>query len=164
MKKSFSNILNIVLIAVIFIMVASSVSNGASYSEAGSATDPLVTLSYVEERIALLNANFEERIKNLENNKSSIQASSMMAYEVVEVHAGQTINLEANTHFILRAGEATAIAGVGGGLSDLTIGVDLKTGDVLTKNHLLLIPKSDGRGVNMSTYGWVMISGEYSIQ
>ena len=162
MKKSFSNILNVVLIGVIVLMASSSSSEGASYYDAGSATDPIVTQSYVEERISALNASIDARLKVLEENPSS--TGGMVAYEVVEVQAGQIIHLEANTQFILRAGEATAIAGVGGGLSDLTTGLDLKTGDALSKNHLLLIPKSDGRGVKMGTYGWIMVSGEYSIK
>lgn len=163
MKKSFSNILNVMLIAVIIIMAGSSVSNGVSYSDAGTSTDPLVTLSYVEERLALLSTSFDARIRALENNEVTPTASGV-SYEVVKVETGQIVSLEANTHFILRSGEATAIAGAGGGLSDLTTGIDLKTGDELTKNHLLLIPQSDGRGVQMNFEGYVMISGKYSIK
>ncbi len=162
MKKSFSNILNVALVGVVVIMGSSMHANGASYVDAGTSTDPLVTQGYVEQRLEALSANFEEQISQIKAGAGSTGA--MVSFEVEEVQAGQIISLEANTQFILRAGDALAIGGVGGGLSDLTTGIDLKTDDPLEKNHLLLIPKSDGRAVKMLTHGWVMISGGYSIK
>lgn len=162
MKKSFSNTLNIVLVGIIIIMAGSTTASGASYSDAGSSTDPLVTLSYVEERIESLNSSLDARLKALESNSGS--GGEAVSYKVVKVNEGQIISLEANAQFVLRTGMATAIAGQGGGLSDLTTGINLSTGDSVALNHLLLIPQSDGRGVEMNSNGYVMISGGYSIK
>lgn len=156
MKKSLSSSINLVLIIIIMLLLSGMISSGNTY-DGGTATDPIVTQSYVESRIAALNASFDEKLKD-------INASASLAFDIYEIQAGQTVHLNGNTLFILRSGEATAIAGVGGGLSDLTQGVDLATGVNITKNHLLLVPKSDGRGVTMKTKCWVMISGDYSIE
>lgn len=160
MKISFSKILNITLIGIIVVMVSSSYVEGTT---AGTATDPLVTLNYVEDRLMSLNARIDERFEALESKEGS-SSNGLLAYEVLDVKIGTVINLEENTQVILRAGEAIAIAGVGGGLSDLTVGQDLKTGEYLTKNHLLLIPRTDGRGIKMITDGFVMVSGGYTIE
>lgn len=158
MSKSFSLRINLVLVIIIIVLLGSGAAS-ANYNP-GSSTDPLVTQSYVENRIAALNASIDERLNNLETQSGGDSVN----FIVLEVKKGQIVHLEENSLFILRAGEATGIAGQGGGLSDLTTGLDISTGQKIELNHLLLIPKSDGRGVKMDYDGWVMISGGYSIQ
>lgn len=157
MSKSFSLTINLVLVIIIILLLGAGVANGAN---PGSSTDPLVTQSYVENRIKALNASIDEKLSSFEGGSSE----SGMNFKVLEVKKGQIIHLEENSLFILRAGVASGIAGQGGGLSDLTTGLDISTGQTIELNHLLLIPKSDGRGVKMDYDGWVMISGGYSIQ
>lgn len=159
MKNRRSINMNLVLIVIIMILIT---MNFAAGSNPGTATDPIVTQSYVEGRLNALNESIDERLQALENGSSDSGAS--LFFEVFSLEAGQTLYLEANTQVILRSGEATAIAGQGGGLSDLTEGYDLATGQNITKNHLLLIPRSDGRGLLMQTFGWVMVSGDYRIE
>lgn len=161
MKKSHSNILNVVLVGIIVLLVSTKPAIGAG-AEPGSSSDPLVPVSYVEGRLTAFYQEIDDRLRVLENQEATSGAN--LEYKVVEVFKGQIISLEKNTLFILRSGEAVAIGGTGGGLSDLTTGIDLKTNDVLELNHNLLIPQSDGRGVKMLTYGYVMISGKYSIK
>ncbi|MBN2795958.1 MAG: hypothetical protein JXR88_11170 [Clostridia bacterium] len=159
MKNRRSVSLNLILIIIILILLT---SNFAAGSNPGTATDPIVTQSYVEGRLAALNKSIDERLKALESNSSGSGAS--LQFQVFSLEAGQILHLNGNTQFILRSGEATAIGGQGGGLSDLTTGIDLGTGENITKNHLLLVPKTDGRGVTMKTFGWVMVSGDYSVE
>jgi len=157
MRKSFSLSINLVLVIIIILLLGSTFASG---NNPGSSTDPVVTASYVEKRISELSASVDERLANLNTETNN----SQLSFEVIQVNKDQIINLEENSLFILRAGTATAIAGVGGGLSDLTTGYDIQTGGNIDLNHLLLTPKSDGRGVLMTYDGWVMISGGYSIQ
>lgn len=84
--------------------------------------------------------------------------------EIVELTAGQTLICEAGAEVILRAGEGTAIISEAGGLSDVTGGIDLKQGEIIPKNHLLIIPRSDGRGVYVDNYAIFMIRGAYTIE
>jgi len=158
MKKSFSLSINLVLIIVIILLLGSGTAIGAN--NAGSSSDPIVTQSYVEGRISALNASIDERLAELESQPSG----DSVAFKVLEAKKGQIIHLEENSLFILRSGEAVAIAGEGGGISDLTTGYDVGTDSPIELNHLLLTPKSDGRGVKMTYDGWVMISGGYSIE
>lgn len=159
MRKSFSLSINLALVIVIILLLGTGAVSGVNY-DPGSTSDPLVTQSYVEGRINALNASIDERLAALESQPSG----DSVAFKVLEVKEGQIIHLEENSLFILRAGEALAIAGQGGGLSDLTTGYDVSTDQPVELNHLLLTPKTDGRGVKMTYNGWVMISGGYSIE
>lgn len=157
MGKRFSFSINLVLVIIIILLLGSTFASG---NNPGSASDPVVTASYVEKRISELSASVDDRLANVSNETQD----SKLSFQVIQVSQGQIISLEENSLFILRAGTATAIAGTGGGLSNLTTGFDIQTGGTIDLNHLLLTPKSDGRGVLMTYDGWIMISGGYSIQ
>lgn len=158
MKNRISVSINLVLLIIILVLLSSGFAAGAN---PGTATDPIVTQSYVENRLSSLNQEINARLSAIENTTGA--SGGLLKYEVLSLDAGQIIHLGANTQFILRSGKATAIAGTGGGLSDLTVGNDLKTGESLTLNHLLLVPQSDGRGVQITASAWMMVSGQYSI-
>ena len=113
---------------------------------AGSAADPVVTKSYVDELFATVN-----------------QGGSTI-FQVVEVPAGSKLIGGAGTEMILRGGKATAIDNGVDGISDLTAGKDLKSSTAVISNHLLLVPKDDGRGISCSVQSWVMVKGEYTIE
>ncbi len=149
----------------------------AALGDAGSDSDPLVTKSYVEKRLAEMDSKVSEasvqqidlKIASL---KSDLQAQikaggtsgsgTVSDFSLVQVKAGDTLTFGENAQFILRAGLATAIAGQGGGLSDLTSGKDLKSGVDISTNHLILVPKNDGRGVKVNYESWFMIKGTYT--
>lgn len=103
----------------------------------GSEQDPLVTRSYVDGKFTMA---------------------------VVEIPAGKQLLGSAGTEIILRSGSATAIDTKSGGLSDVTAGKDLKMGDAAPANHLLIVPRDDGRGIKAVTPLFVMVRGSYKIQ
>ena len=103
----------------------------------GSEQDPLVSRSYVDAKMKMV---------------------------VVEVPAGKRLIGGAGTEIIVRAGSATAIDTPQGGLSDVTEAKDLKSGDAAPANHLLIVPRDDGRGIAAVTSLFVMVRGSYSIQ
>ena len=88
----------------------------------------------------------------------------MPKFVVVKVDAGKSLIGSASAEIILRSGTATAIAGASGGVSDLTGGTDLSTGTDVSKNHLLIIPADDGRGIRCTTTCYVMVKGDYKLQ
>jgi len=102
----------------------------------GTETDPLVSKSYVD-----LYARW--RIVNLE--------------------PGQRLIAQAGAEIILRAGKACVIASPAGGLADVTAGRDVGQG-TLVANHLLVVPRSDGRGVEALTRTVLMARGAFTIQ
>jgi hypothetical protein len=142
MKKILAGLA--VMISVFALTVAVSAASGTP----GSESDPVVTKSYVDSQIAQL--------------KSS--GVSTDSYKAVQLTAGQKLIGGEGTEVILRSGEATAIDNGANGVSDVTGASDLMTGQTIALNHLLLIPRSDGRGLHAITEAWVMVRGSYSIQ
>ena len=103
----------------------------------GSPGDPLITRSYLEQYVTL---------------------------NVVELGAGQRLIAEAGTEIVLRSGRATAIDGPKGGLSNVTAGRDLRMGEEIPLNHLLIVPRSDGRGVLATTDVFLMVRGLFTTE
>ena len=82
--------------------------------------------------------------------------------QVVSLHAGEAIVGEAGTEMILRSGEVSVLASASGGLADLTSAQDLGDGDMIHPNHLLLVPRTDQRGVLASTDAVLLVRGAFS--
>lgn len=114
----------------------------------GSKEDPVVTKSYVDNQIARLMGS----------------GGSTETYKAIMLTEGQRLIGNEGTEVILRSGEATAIDNGANGVSDVTGAKDLMTGQNVAQNHLLLIPRSDGRGIQANTEIWVMVRGAYTIQ
>lgn len=127
----------ILTIAALLVLVVGATMALAGSDEPGSEGDPVVTKSYVD---------------------------SKTAYTPISLTAGQRLIGGEGCEIILRSGEASAIGNSNNGVSDVTAGMDLMTGAVVGQNHLMLVPRNDGRGIYAITDIWVMIRGEYTIQ
>lgn len=123
----------------------------------GSEGDPVVTLGYVEKRLSELKSTIMEDV-------DSSGSSERAVYEVVNLEKGQKIIFGHSTEVILRAGQASAIVSEQGGLSDITTGIDIGDNEEIPKNHLLIIPRDDGRGFNIHSTVYVMVKGDYKIE
>lgn len=158
---------------------AGSVS--AAGRDPGSASDPLVSQSYVNEVVANLKETLQnqltayadktyvdQRLKEaLQNQSGGVDESYVderTTFRVVDLKAGQRIIGDAGTEIVLRSGEAVAITSIQGGLLDATAGTDLAQGSVIQKNHLLVIPRSDGRGVLCTKPAVLMVKGNYKVE
>lgn len=114
---------------------------GAQPPEPGSPGDPLVTVSWVTQFV-----------------------DGKTALVVVEVPAGLRLIAEAGTELILRSGQATAIDSQLGGLANVTAGVDLRMGERVPANHLLIVPRGDGRGLLAVTDIIVLARGGHRVE
>ena len=152
MKKKLIIVLTVVLCIGIF----SSIGK-AAFSQPGASDDPLVTLSYIEKRIEQLKYYIDDKISNNSSNPSS-------DLEVVEIEQGQSIIGKTGTEIILRGGKAKTIASQLGGLSDITAGVDLKMGQTVPANHMLIVPRNDERGVYAVEKAIFLVRGQYEIK
>ncbi|MCT4619252.1 MAG: hypothetical protein N4A62_07665 [Marinisporobacter sp.] len=136
--------------------------------EPGSEEDPIVTKGYIELRVNQLKYYIDERIKEVagNNNTSSTQVSAQVpVFEILEVQKGQRVIGGASTEMIIRSGKVSAIASASGGIADLISGQDLKNGEIVPLNHLLLLPRGDGRGVEvLMDQTYILIKGSYEIQ
>lgn len=138
------------IISLVILLLAGTIAVSAAAGAPGSQDDPVVTKSYVDQQIAAL--------------KGSGVSTGAAVFKVVEVDRGKKILGQEGTEMILRGGEAAALDNGKDGISDLTAGVDLKQGTVITRNHHLLVPLADGRGIQTTAKAWVMIKGGYTIE
>ncbi len=86
-------------------------------------------------------------------------------FEVVELTWGDAVYAVSACEIQLRAGEAFCIApDASQGLADITTGDEIYNGQSLETNHLLLIPRGDGRGIMANSQSvFIMVRGEYKI-
>ena len=179
-KKPFSTSTVLILTTTMIAALAVGVF-AASYD---SSEDPLISLSYLtetfrpsiekdyKERIAVL----EEKIAQLTNGTGTgttetpaapteSTAGAMPGYEVVELKYGDCLFANDACDIMLRSGSAFCIApDATQGISDYTAGVEILNKESLTKNHMCLIPRGDGRGIMATAQSvYVMVRGEYTI-
>ena len=85
-----------------------------------------------------------------------------LAFQIYNVPAGQRIYFKQGAEFILRTGNVVAVTGAHGFI-DVTEGRDVTNGETINHNHLLLVPVTDGRGLQFITGGWILIKGGYEV-
>jgi hypothetical protein len=170
------------------------VSSAAGAGQPGSDADPLVTKSYVDQKIAQLSAQIGtgsgsgsgtvnnstvaqlqtdvgdltkfiiDALTEIETLKARV-ASLESGYTVVESKTGQKIILSGGSEAILRSGSAVAIVGTSGGLVDASIGGDIdKNGMKIPVQHLLISARTDGRGLSITSNSYLLIRGAYTIK
>ncbi|MDD3654593.1 MAG: hypothetical protein PHO01_10475 [Desulfotomaculaceae bacterium] len=105
--------------------------------EPGGSNDPLVTQSYVDQYVQ---------------------------WTIEELKTGQTLRAQAGTELIVRRGQAVIVDPTGNGIPDLTAGADIRAGAAVAVNHLLLIPRDDGRGVKAQSPVVLMYRGGASVK
>ncbi|MBE6022477.1 MAG: hypothetical protein E7231_04475 [Cellulosilyticum sp.] len=162
---------------VLAVTLLSGTSLYAADSFVGTKADPLVTKSYVDSKIAQLSGNTgnsnnndlaakleaqEELISVLSQQIAQLEAAQS-GFEIVTVPAGSTIFGKQGSEMIIRSGEGTIVASAGGGVQDVTDGVDLLGGTKAPNNNMLIIPRADGRGISANRTMVVMVRGGYTI-
>lgn len=118
-------------IVVGILLFCSGVSVGASTNEPGSASDPLITKSYLE--------------KQLENVGGG--------YKCITLPKGELIEFTQGTQVILYTGSAK----IQGNLVDITDGVLCNEGAKVTRYHSYLVP-ADGSGFKAETTCVIFLS------
>lgn len=150
MKRAFKTIFAILLVIFGFGI--------AAWAGPGEEDDPLVTLSLVNAKIEEIKSYVDQKIAD--GGSQGAQSN----YTPLYIKKGKKLIGCEGTEVILRSGEATAIDNGENGISDLTGAADLRTGDRVELNHLILIPREDGRGIAAKTEIWVMVKGGYAIE
>lgn len=156
------NVLIGLLIGIIFGIIAGGSLVDAN---AGTSSDPLVTVSYMEMKLKELDNKYENEIKNL---KSSIGAGNSAGatntlFEIINVQKGSSIYFGDSAEFILRVGKATAIDPNNVGIANLTQGAKITAGKSIPIDNHLLVPSNDGRGILITEDCWILIKGRYTV-
>lgn len=110
-------------------------------------------------------ADLEKKLSDTEKELAALKESYI--FKVVKLPAGKIMLGDSSTEIIVRTKNgATAYIEktASGGLSNLISGKDLKNGETIPDNQLLLVPNGDGRGIKASKDSYVMIKGKYTIK
>ncbi len=143
------------------IFIATMMVIGATVyaATAGSESDPLVSKSYVDDKInqviSMINTGTSTAVVD--------SSSSASAYTPVYASEGQTVTGGEGTEIILRSGKGNVVISGADGITDATVGGNLTNGKAVTANHLMIVPRADGRGIKVTESAWFLIKGDYSI-
>ena len=129
-------------------------------AQPGTSEDPLVSKSYVDGRIAELEARIAQMDGFAEIPATPFQTVERELFRVVRAEPGTVLIGGASTEIILRSGEATVVAGPNG-LANVTAGQDVMNGQAVQLNNLLIVPQADGRGLRFHTAAYLMVKGDY---
>lgn len=148
------------------ILILSLLFTTVIFAAPGDTSDPIVVLSYLNDRLNSLVIQFElDKIKTLEAKVEALSTTSQpsQSLEVVEIRNGEKIICGAGTELILRGGEATIIGSNLGGLANVTLAKDFTSGMKAVPNTLMIVPRDDGRGVYTENYAIFMVRGKYEV-
>ena len=124
--------------------------------QAGTATTPPPAPAETEA------VQVETEAVTAETEAPANSAMPITDYDVVYLTKGQTI--VGSSEFILRSGSAISTCPGINGITDITDGVDLTDGMEIPWNHLLLVPRDDGRGITVtSVEAYIMARGQYTV-
>jgi len=177
MKKSILWVITVVLILTALLNIGL-----AATGTPGSDSDPLITSSYLDKKIQEITSSIETVVSNfeakIEQNNTNLtvldkkveeisnisKGSSGSVYEIVNLPAGKQIICQSSTEVIVRTGKAKVVSLNSSGLSDVTAGYDASPGSFIETNHLLIVPRTDGRGIIAQEACVLMVKGTYSIK
>ena len=130
--------------------------------EPGSATDPLITLSYLNETFM---GQIMDRVdqKIAQRNSGLGQSGAGMEFSVVTLSKGQVLTGDIGCEVMLRVGTASCVSPSNPGLIDETTAASLNNGGALAANHLYMMT-IEGRGVKAgSDTTKLLVRGSYTI-
>ena len=135
-----------------------------------SANHPIAgkdTLTAADLRGQTLILPFSPHLEGWETSISQMMARGfgMTAEDYAKFDVRVVDTLETK-QFLVRSGAANAVAPTANqGLSDMTVGGEILNGKKVPINHLVLVPRGDGRGIIItSSESYVMVRGPYSVE
>ncbi|MFK4341272.1 MULTISPECIES: hypothetical protein [unclassified Paenibacillus] len=171
-------------------LMNNSVNGASSSGQPGTADDPVVTKSYVDQKIAQAikggasasstNSKTTSSVVPTTNATSNVTTSGASStgkastgveqteeLKVVDVKPGQKLIAKVGAEFILRNGYAVVYSMDASGAIDVTSGTEIVHNQAVEKNHLLSFPR-EGRGIQVKEgqkFGLVvMVRGGYTLQ
>ncbi|SDK96155.1 hypothetical protein [Natronincola ferrireducens] len=165
-KFKKSSLFTIVIVLGVLVVIGQVVY--ASNKEPGSMEDPIVTRSYVEQRIEQLKFYIDEKLSSSQPSQPQppvVEPSKGNKLDIVYLKTGEILIADEGTEIILRRGRAVVVDSPSGGIVNVTIGGDIKKNETIMPNHLHIVPRSDGRGVKaLGDDVILMIRGSYRIE
>ena len=129
-------------------------------AEAGSADDPLVTLSYLNETFM---DSIMDRVDEKIAQRGGQTGAAASNFNVVTLSSGQTLTGGVGCEVMLRVGSAVCVAPSSPGLIDETTAAALNNGGALAQNHLYMMT-IEGRGVQATAATTkLLVRGSYTV-
>ena len=136
-------------------LTAALLGTSVALASGGGQTDPLVTLSYLNQtaipqivqqvetktaaRQAELEQEFSAKLQQYRQEAGQgVPSGGSASYALVTMSQGQTMTLEVGCELLLRVGAAAVSADGSPALIDLTGGGTVNSGASLTRNHLYM--------------------------
>ncbi len=182
MVNSKSRKTGIIVLTAIILVLSAVVISAADGVTPGSEQDPIVTQSYVEQKseqikyyidsmlaqeTAKLKTELELKGQEIAKLREEIKDAAKAAgkFQVVEMQKGQMLIAGEGAEIIPRSGKFSAIEDAFGGLSDITAAKDLKNGEAVVNNHMLIAARGEGRGLKaLADKSFLIIKGTYTLQ
>lgn len=131
-------------------------------AEAGSAQDPLVTLSYLNETFMnTIMARVDEKIAARGGQTSG--ASTAATFTVVTLSNGQTLTGDIGCEVMLRVGGAVCVTPSAPGLIDETTAGTLNNGGALVQNHLYMMTIENRAVRATAATTKLLVRGSYTV-
>ena len=180
--NAFARLVGLLLVSATVLTLMVAATGGA-----GTSSDPLVTLSYLNEKflpqvLSDVDKKTASREKELSQKLTEQVKSETKAFEqkygavsggtsgtaqsftVVTLNKGQILYMGVGCEAMLRTGSGVCVASGNPGLVDETSGTALAGGEALAKNHLYMATV-DSRGVQAGANGTkLLVRGGYSVQ
>lgn len=162
--------IRIAAIVTIICVVGSFLTIYAQDNAPGSVSDPIATKSYVDAQIEKVVNLFTELAGNGNNtgdnkDNNTEPSTNAMTFKVLGPLPGGTIILGGEgTEMIVRSGGAIAVCPGINGIQNVTAGDDIPNEAQIPLNHLVIIPREDGRGIYIEKEAYVMIRGDYTVE
>ncbi len=152
----------------VLILILAIAFTAVVFAAPGDTNDPIVVLSYLNDRLNALKEEFKLDeipllLKKVDDLSSAKGSEGSTRLEVVELFGGERLIAGAGTELILRGGKAYVIGSELGGISNVTAGKDFVAGMEFVANHLMIVPRDDGRGAYTDDYAIFMVRGSYEI-
>lgn len=135
----------------------------------GSQSDPLVTLSYLNETfLGQIMTKVDQKItarnsQLLQQSGGGTGSASSVEFQVVTLSKGQTLTGDIGCEVMLRVGTASCVSPSSPGLIDETTAGTLNNGGALVTNHLYMMT-IEGRGVKAgSATTKLLVRGSYTV-
>ena len=155
----------ILIMCVLF--TAFATASGDTYT---TEEDPLVSLSYVNAEIEKLKTQLKSEMEAYVREEIAKNAvgggdGNYVVFTTETLKAGQKVIALGACDVILLTGSAKAVCPTDSQrLTDKTTETSIANNGNIIKNHYILLPKADGRGICCTSSGTeIMIKGEYKI-
>ncbi len=154
----------VVMGAVIGLAIGAALTIPFSEAEgAGTSSDPLVTVSYMQDQMAQMKADILEQVGTAKDSEQTTSSQGTSLFEILNVEKDSKIYFGDSAEFILRVGSATVLDPNTVGIPDLTDGDKVMASEAVPIDHHMLVPSNDGRGIVVTADSWIMIKGTYTV-